>query len=182
MLILGDSISAAYGLRQEQGWVALLGQNQQQKNAEVSFINASISGETTAGALARIDRELEKHQPDIVIIELGGNDGLRGLPPKVMKRNLAKIIKRSKNADAKIMLLGMRVPPNYGKRYAELFASTFSQLAKEHDVAFVPFLLDGVGTDRDLMQHDGIHPNAEAQPILMESVLSKLQPLLNSID
>lgn len=182
VLILGDSISAAYGLRQEQGWVTLLGQDRISKNANLSFVNSSISGETTAGALSRIDEELEKHQPNIVIVELGGNDGLRGLPPKLMKQNLSEIIQRSQKAGAKIILLGMRLPPNYGKRYADLFASVFYQLAEEYNIAFVPFLLDGIGTNKDLMQHDGIHPNAKAQPILMKLVRFKLEPLLRSTD
>ena len=147
---------------------------------DVKIINASISGETTAGGLARIDQALNRHQPDIVILELGGNDGLRGFSPKIMKSNLAKMIKRSKNSGAKVLLLGMRIPPNYGKRYTELFAEVYFQLAKEYRVSLVPFLLDGIGTRTDLMQHDGIHPNARAQPLIMEIVLTQLKPLIES--
>lgn len=176
---MGDSISAAYGIRKDQGWTALLQQKLNDENINVKLINSSIAGETSAGGLARIEKELKRYQPAIVIIELGGNDGLRGLSPKTMKNNLMGMINQSKDVGAKIVLLGMRIPPNYGKRYTEMFSSVYSQLAKEHKVAFVPFLLEGIGTRRHLMQHDGIHPNADAQPLIMESVFEKLTPLIS---
>ncbi len=178
ILIVGDSISTAYGLKRDQGWVTLLQQKLRNETHNLKIINASISGETTGGGMARIDRMLEQHRPDIVILELGGNDGLRGFSPKLIKSNLSKMIKRSQDKDAEVLLLGMRIPPNYGKRYTELFANIYSQLAKEYRISLVPFLLNGIGTRSDLMQQDGIHPNAKAQPIIMEMVLLNLKPMI----
>lgn len=156
----------------------MLQQKLRNETHNLKIINASISGETTGGGMARIDRMLEQHRPDIVILELGGNDGLRGFSPKLIKSNLSKMIKRSQDKDAEVLLLGMRIPPNYGKRYTELFANIYSQLAKEYRISLVPFLLNGIGTRSDLMQQDGIHPNAKAQPIIMEMVLLNLKPMI----
>jgi acyl-CoA thioesterase-1 len=177
VLVLGDSISAGYGLKKmEYGWVALL--QDKLKTKGYSIVNASISGETTAGGLARIDELLARHKPAIVILELGGNDGLRGLSPKQMAANLQTMIARSKAADAKVLLLGMQIPPNYGKRYADLFRDVYPELAKREGVALVPFLLEGVGGQDHMMQADGIHPNQDAQALLTAQVWDKLQPLL----
>lgn len=179
IVVLGDSISAAYGLTNaEQGWVALL-QNQVRADGHaVEFVNASISGDTSAGGLARVDDVLERYHPSILILELGANDGLRGLPPAIMQTNLSGIIARAQARQAKVLLVGMRIPPNYGKRFNDLFEAVFPALAERHGIPYVPFLLEGVGGQDHLMQADGLHPNAEAQPILMRSVWQRLQPLL----
>jgi acyl-CoA thioesterase-1 len=177
VLVLGDSISAGYGLKKlDQGWVALLREKLRPHGAAV--VNASISGETSAGGLARIDALLRQHRPSIVILELGGNDGLRGLSPRQMESNLNEMIVKSKAAGAKVLLLGMKIPPNYGKRYADLFQKIYPALAERHGVVLVPFLLEGVGGQNELMQADGIHPNHDAQAILLAQVWSKLEPML----
>jgi acyl-CoA thioesterase-1 len=177
ILVLGDSISAGYGLEKlDQSWVALL--REKLKPRGISIVNASISGETTAGGVARIDDLLKRHKPSIVILELGGNDGLRGLSPKQMESNLGAMIERSKAARAKVLLLGMKIPPNYGKRYADLFQKVYPDLARRYDVVLVPFLLEGVGGQEQLMQPDGIHPNLDAQAILLAQVWEKLEPML----
>lgn len=180
IMVLGDSLSAAYGIAVEQGWVYLLEQqlSKQFKHAEFTVINASISGETTGGALLRLPSLLEKHQPDIVIIELGGNDGLRGFPIRTLRDNLDQLITLSKAAKAKVVLAGMRIPPNYGTRYAELFAASFELAARKHQALLIPFLLTDVAVHAELMQHDGIHPTAEAQPRILDNVLPVLTPLL----
>jgi acyl-CoA thioesterase-1 len=179
ILVLGDSISAGYGLENpDLGWVGLLRERLKTRHKEWSVVNDSISGDTSAGGLARIDELLDVHEPSILILELGGNDGLRGLAPARLRENLAAIITRSKAAGARVLLVGMRIPPNYGRRYTELFEAVFPALAHERNVAFVPFMLEGVGDNRSLMQHDGLHPNGEAQPILLDRVWEKLQPLL----
>lgn len=181
ILVLGDSISAGYGLENvERGWVGLLQQRLAQTHAEWNVVNASISGDTSAGGLARVDDLLQRHAPGIVILELGGNDGLRGLPPARLKDNLTGIIARCRAAGAKVLLVGMRIPPNYGRRYTELFEGVFPQVAAEQKADFVPFLLDGVGGNRSLMQGDGLHPNGEAQPLMLDLVWQKLAPLLKA--
>lgn len=177
VLVLGDSISAGYGLEKlDQGWVALLREKLGPRGIAVA--NASISGETSAGGLARIDALLAQHRPEIVILELGANDGLRGLPPKPMASNLGAVIVRSKAAGAKVLLLGMKIPPNYGKRYTEMFEKVYPDLAQRHGAVLVPFLLDGVGGKDQLMQADRLHPNGEAQVILLRRVWDKLEPML----
>ncbi|MGZ8243978.1 arylesterase [Methylomagnum sp.] len=177
VLVLGDSISAGYGLEKtSQGWVALL--EQKLKPRAVAVVNASISGETSAGGLARVNDLLKHHGPSVVIVELGGNDGLRGLSPGQMKSNLSEIITRAKAAKARVLLLGMKIPPNYGKRYADLFQKVYPELADQYGVTWVPFLLEGVGGHEQLMQADGLHPNLEAQPLLMAAVWRKLEPML----
>jgi acyl-CoA thioesterase-1 len=176
---MGDSISASHGIEVQQGWATLLQQRLDEKNLPFSVKNESISGETTAGGLARIDRALEQHKPTIVLIELGANDGLRGLSPFVMKKNLAKMIHRSEQAGAKVLLLGMKIPPNYGKRYVETFFDVYRQLAEEYEVQRVPFLMEGVALDKKLMQRDRLHPNALAQPFILENIWPYLSPNLS---
>jgi acyl-CoA thioesterase-1 len=178
IIVLGDSISAGYGIEVDEGWVALLQKKLLETNSNYSISNASISGDTTAGGLARIDPILTVNKPAIVLLQLGANDGLRGLSPVEMKNNLAEIVHRAQKAGAKVVLLGMKIPPNYGKRYVDLFYNVYPQLAKELNIPFVPFLLEDVALNKDLMQADGLHPNAKAQPILADKVEPYLFPLL----
>jgi acyl-CoA thioesterase-1 len=179
ILVFGDSISAGYGIRPEQGWVALLETKLQNEGYGYTVINASVSGETTAGGLARLPRALSVHHPQLVIVELGGNDGLRALPIAQMRENLAKMVALSEAAGARVLLIGMRMPPNYGPDYTEQFRSTYSDLARERKLPFVPFLLNDVALDPYLVQADGIHPNALGQPKLLENVWPALKPLLH---
>jgi acyl-CoA thioesterase-1 len=178
VLVLGDSLSAAYGLEQKQGWVTLLERRLQQLCAACRVINASISGETTAGGRSRVVALLNRHRPDIIIVELGGNDGLRGLPLTEMYDNLDYIISKAQHRGVKVLLLGMRLPPNYGPAYTRNFQDVYKRLAAKHRVAWVPFLLKGLENERDLFQADGIHPIAEAQEIMLENVWPALQTLL----
>lgn len=179
ILVVGDSISAAYGIEPELGWVSLLsGKIAQQKNG-YQVINASVSGDMTSNGLNRLPDLLKKHQPTIVIIELGGNDGLRGLPLKLIQSNLQKLVKQSQASGARVLLAGMRIPPNYGARYAEAFHQIYHTVAKQNDIELVPFILDGVGGNGALMQSDGIHPTAEAQAAILGHVWSGLEPMLN---
>ncbi len=178
IVILGDSISAGFGLETGQGWVALLEQRLQQSDKKYRIYNESISGDTTAGGLARIDKILKDYQPDIVIIELGANDGLRGLSPKIMQANLAEIIRRSQHAGARVLLLTMRIPPNYGKRYTQMFYKVYQQLGEQLSVAVVPFILEDVAIAKELMQEDGLHPNQKAQKMIEARVWQYLQKLL----
>ncbi|HCP54815.1 MAG: arylesterase [Pseudomonadaceae bacterium] len=178
VLVVGDSISAAFGLDTRQGWVALLQERMAAEGFSEQVVNASISGDTTAGGASRLPTLLQEHKPKVVVVELGGNDGLRGLAPVQMQQNLSSMIEQSKQAGAEVLLLGMQLPPNYGKRYTTAFAKVFSDLAREQQVALVPFLLEGVGGVPRLMQADGIHPAAEAQSILLENVWPQLKPLL----
>lgn len=178
IVVLGDSISAGYGIEVAQGWVALL-QTKLDEQGEGHIIhNESISGDTTAGGLARIDQALVLHKPDVVIIELGANDGLRGLPPLLIKNNLAEISHRAQQTGAKILLLSMKIPPNYGKRYINLFYNIYPQLATELHIPYVPFIMEDVALSKDMMQQDGLHPNAKGQPFIAEKVWPQLLPLL----
>jgi acyl-CoA thioesterase I len=178
IIVLGDSISAGYGIEVDEGWVALLQKKLLEAKINYNISNASISGDTSAGGLARIDPLLTAHKPAIVLLQLGANDGLRGLSPVQMKSNLAEIVHRAQKAGAKVILLGMKIPPNYGKRYIDMFYNVYPQLAKELDIPFVPFLLEDVALNKDLMQADGLHPNAKAQPILANKIEPYLFPLL----
>ena len=178
ILIVGDSISAAYGMSLEEGWVALLARQLQTSHPGYSVVNASISGETSAGAAARLPRLLEHHQPRVVIIELGGNDGLRGYPVKRLRENLHTMIAQSTAANAQVLLLGMEIPPNYGARYASQFRESFAQVAGETESGLVSFMLEGIATDPSLMQADGIHPKPAAQGMLLANVWPQLEPLL----
>ena len=178
ILIVGDSISAAFGLDTRLGWVSLLEQRLREQGYDDKVVNASISGDTSAGGLARLPALLVEHKPDVVIVELGGNDGLRGQPPAQLKQNLASMIDRSKTIGAKVLLLGMQLPPNYGPRYTNAFAEVYGSLAKEKEVPLVPFFLEGVGGNPQLMQADGLHPAVGAQGKLLENVWPTLKPLL----
>jgi acyl-CoA thioesterase-1 len=178
LLVLGDSISAGYGMSAEQGWVALLQKKLQAEGLNYQVVNASISGDTSAGGLARIDKALAEAKPQWVLLELGANDGLRGLSPKEMKNNLTEIVHRSQQAGAKVALLAMKLPPNYGKRYIEMFYNVYPQLAAELKIELVPFILEDVALNKEFMQADGLHPNAQGQPLIMERVWRYLQPKL----
>ncbi|WP_339531918.1 arylesterase [Pseudomonas mucidolens] len=178
VLIVGDSISAGFGLDTRKGWVALLEQRLKREGFDDKVVNASISGDTSAGGLARLPAALAEHKPELVIIELGGNDGLRGQPPGQLQQNLASMIDRSQAIGAKVLLLGMQLPPNYGPRYTQAFAEVYATLAKEKNVPLVPFFLEGVGGNSQLMQADGIHPAVGAQSKLLENVWPTLKPLL----
>ena len=179
ILVYGDSISAGYGLAHvDQGWVELLKTRLKQQGYGYQVVNASVSGETTAGGLARLSRALEQHHPSIVIIELGGNDGLRALPTAQMRANLTQMVDLATEAGAKSLLLGMRMPPNYGPEYTEQFRAVFSEVAHDKKVPLVPFLLTDIALSPSLVQDDQIHPNLAGQPILLDNVWPMLKPLL----
>jgi acyl-CoA thioesterase-1 len=178
LLVVGDSISAALGLETSQGWVSLLEKRLAEKGYEQRVVNASISGDTSAGGLARLPALLAEHKPELVIIELGGNDGLRGQPPTQLQQNLAGMIDSARAQGATVLLLGMRLPPNYGVRYTTAFANVYSTLAAEKQVPLVPFFLEGVGGVPEMMQPDGIHPQAKAQPRLLDNLWPTLEPML----
>ncbi len=179
ILVFGDSISAGYGLAHvETGWVEMLRTKLKSEGYGYLVVNASVSGETTAGGVARLPRALSLHHPQIVIIELGGNDGLRALPIAQMRANLMQMVDLATAAGAKVLLLGMRIPPNYGPEYTEQFRTTFTDVAQADKVPVVPFLLEGIALTPNLVQGDGIHPNELGQPILLANVWSSLKPLL----
>ncbi len=178
ILVLGDSLSAALGIRPEQGWVALLGQRLQAQGYGYQIVNASVSGETTNGGLERLPRALQLHQPGTVILELGANDGLRGLPVDETRENLAHMVRLSQAAGARVLLVGMRIPPNYGPRYTEQFARMFPELANQYHLPLVPFLLEKVALDPTRMQQDGMHPNARGEPPVLDTLWPYLKPLL----
>ncbi|WP_304438776.1 arylesterase [Alcanivorax sp. NBRC 102024] len=177
LLVLGDSISAAYGIEKSAGWVALLEKELEQRCRDFPVINASVSGETTAGGNSRLEALLDTHSPDIVVIELGGNDGLRGLSPVAMANNLTQMIEKSRAANATPVLLGMRIPPNYGQQYTRLFEQQFRQVSDDKQVPLFPFFLEGV-VEQGWLQKDGIHPTEEAQPLLKRHAVSVLEPVL----
>jgi len=179
VLVVGDSLSAAHNIPAASGWVNLLQQRvKQQITPPPAIINASISGETTAGALTRLPGLLEKHRPSVVVIELGGNDALRGLTPAQLRGNLEKMIVASQKAGAKVLLLGIDVPPNYGPAYRQRLKQTYAELASQYKVPLLPFLLEGVALKPHLMQADGLHPTAAAQPQVLDNVWPLLKPLL----
>tara|TARA_R110002167_G_scaffold96811_6_gene256031 strand:- start:1660 stop:2286 length:627 start_codon:yes stop_codon:yes gene_type:complete len=177
VLVIGDSISAAFGLDQAKGWVRIIANK---FKGRLNVINASISGDTTTGGRYRIPKALETHQPDLVIVELGGNDGLRGTPIPTIKSNIASMIQDSKNAGASVLLMGMKIPPNYGERYTQLFETMYRELAKEYDTLFIPFFLEGAVGLPDMMQADGIHPTEKAQPIMAGWVETELDRWLSN--
>jgi acyl-CoA thioesterase I len=180
ILVLGDSLSAAYGLDLKDGWVALLQQRLHEHGDDYRVVNAGISGDTTAGGLARLPDLLARHRPAILVIELGANDGLRGLRPAVIRDNLTRMIELGRAAGSRILLIGIRLPPNYGAAYERAFQAVFQEVAQAQDVPLVPFLLAGVAEDRTLMQADQVHPTAAAQPRMLDTVWPALEPLLGS--
>jgi acyl-CoA thioesterase-1 len=178
VLVLGDSLSAGYGIKLEDGWVQLLSRRLASQGYGYTVVNASVSGETTQGGLARLPRALEVHKPAILVLELGGNDGLRGLPLSASRENMRRIVELATKARVQVVLLGMVIPPNYGPRYGQEFRDMFADLAKKNSLAFVPFFLDQVALNPDFMQADGLHPNAKGQPQMLENLWPKLKPLL----
>lgn len=181
VLVVGDSLSAAYNLSKEEGWVHLMGEKLAAEHPGWTVVNASISGETTAGGAARIEADLKAHEPSIVIIELGANDGLRGLDLAQARANLTRMISASQAAGAKVLLIGMHIPPNYGPDYTEAFHGMFAELSEAHDTALLPFLLEPIATDREAFLPDNLHPTAEAQPRLLEHVWPQVEGLMAGI-
>jgi acyl-CoA thioesterase-1 len=180
ILVVGDSLSAEYGLRRDTGWVKLIADKLRADAPEYQILNSSISGDTTSGGRARLPAALSTHKPRIVIIELGSNDALRGLSLAATRDNLSSMIETAKTRNADVLLVGMQIPPNYGRAYTEQFERIFSELANQHDAKLVPFLLEGMATNMELFQADGIHPNEAAQAILADNVWTKLRPMLES--
>jgi acyl-CoA thioesterase-1 len=180
LLVFGDSLSAAYGIDESEGWVELLRQRLDESGYPHRVVNASVSGETSTGGLARLPAVLENHQPDLVILELGGNDGLRGLPLSALRDNLLQMVEMSQASGAQVLLTGIQIPPNYGPRYTVPFFELFGEVAKEKGAALVPFLIDGIPQQPELMQRDGIHPKAEAQIMIVENVWPYLRPMLSA--
>jgi len=180
LLVMGDSLSAAYGMAVDQGWVALLARRLADRGSSLRVVNASVSGETSAGGLSRVPAELARIRPQLVILELGANDGLRGLPLTQMRANLLEITRLAQRSGARVLLLGMRIPPNYGPVYADDFHASFAAVAKQTRSALLPFFLEGVALKPDLIQADGLHPNAAAQAVLLDTVWPALQPMLTS--
>jgi acyl-CoA thioesterase-1 len=181
ILVFGDSLSAAYGLPQDKGWVSLLDKRVREERLGYTVANASVSGETTLGGARRIAEALEQHRPAVVVIELGANDGLRGNNLDVMRRNLETMIDASRKMNAQVLLVGMRLPPNYGRAYTEKFQQTYVDLARRKKIAFVPFLFDGFAEDLRYFQSDRVHPNGEAQALMLETVWKGLKPLLKRL-
>ncbi|HIF74539.1 MAG TPA: arylesterase [Porticoccaceae bacterium] len=178
LMVLGDSLSAAYGIDEEDGWVALLDNKLRNDNWPYRVVNGSVSGETTTGGLARLPAMLDSHQPDLVILELGGNDGLRGLPLGILKSNMLIMIALIEEQGAEVLLTGIQIPPNYGPRYTVPFYQLYGQLAAEKTLALVPFLIEGIPQQPELMQNDGIHPRAEAQYMILDNVWVVLEAML----
>lgn len=178
ILIYGDSLSAAYGISQQQGWATLLQKKLISQHYQYDVINASISGETSSGGLSRLPFALTKFKPNIIVLELGANDGLRGLSVKEMSKNLSAMIMLSKKAKVKVLLVGMRIPPNYGPKYTTSFSQTYRQLSLQHKVSLVPFMLENIAAKPKLIQDDGLHPNVLGQPMILENIWQELQVLL----
>ncbi|MEX0962787.1 MAG: arylesterase [Pseudohongiellaceae bacterium] len=181
LLVYGDSLSAAYGIEEEQGWVTLLQQRLDEEKLPIRVVNGSVSGETTTGGLARLPAMLDSYKPELMILELGGNDGLRGLPLDIMRENLALMIDLAQAAGAEVILTGIQIPPNYGPRYTVPFFETYADLAEEKSLSLVPFLIDGIPQQAELMQNDGIHPRSEAQFMILDNVWPILQPKLEAL-
>ena len=176
ILVFGDSLSAGYGIARDDSWVSLLQQELKKSHPQFEIVNASISGETTSGGLRRIGKALQDHHPAVVVVELGANDGLRGGAITEMEKNLSKIIEQAQKADARVLLLGIQLPPNYGLEYTRQFRALYPRLAKKHNIPLLPFMLEGVPPEQ--FQADNLHPNAEAQPRIMRHILQSLLPLL----
>lgn len=179
LLVMGDSLSAAHNLRPELGWVSLLENQLSESHPEITIVNSSVSGETTQGGLARFKQLLSEHKPSWVILELGANDALRGYPLTQTKQNLESMIEQAHKADAKVLLVGNQIPQNYGKRYTEMFFNLYKELAEQYQLAYVPFMLKGVALNKALMQADGLHPNKEGQPVVLQNIKPALLPLLD---
>lgn len=182
VLVMGDSLSAAYGIPTDDGWVARMQQRLAEAGYPHTVVNASISGETTDGGLRRLPRQLSRHEPEVVILELGANNGLRGQPPSRMRRDLTEMIDAAQAAGARVLLLGMRIPPNYGPAYTQEFHDSFAQVARATGAALVPFFLEPIALDEAMFLDDGIHPNAAAQPALLDHIWPALAPLLQGAD
>jgi acyl-CoA thioesterase-1 len=178
IVVFGDSLSAAYGIAQARGWVALLGERVKRTHADYIVVNASISGDTSSGGASRIGRTLAQHRPSVLILELGANDGLRGLPLAQMKSNLAAIVEQAQAAGARVVVVGMKLPPNYGPQYTAAFEAAFGELARRYKSALVPFLLEDFAEKPELFQSDRIHPTEAAQPLMLDRVWKALAPLL----
>jgi acyl-CoA thioesterase I len=178
ILVYGDSLSAAYGIARNEGWVTLLEERLRQRRLDYTLVNASISGETTSGGASRISATLTQHRPGVTILALGANDGLRGLPVAQMRDNLAAIIRAAQKAGSRVLLVGMRMPPNYGAQYTRDFEQVYTALARQFKVRLVPFLLEGVADSREMFLEDNLHPTAKAQPVILENVWKGLAPLL----
>jgi len=179
VLVVGDSLSAAYGIAERDGWVALAGQALAEDYPGIAFVNASISGDTTVGGLRRLPDALERFEPDVVVIELGGNDGLRAYPTDAMQENLTRMATLAEDSGAQALILGMLIPSNYGRAYLERFSAAFGAAAEASDAGLVPFFLESIATDRNFFQRDGIHPTEAAQPLMMEHVLPALRETLD---
>jgi len=180
LLVVGDSLSAEYGLARGSGWVALLEKKLQASSSDVRIVNASVSGETTSGGRTRLPALLTRHKPDIVVIELGANDGLRGLPVAAADANLRAMVAAARKADARVLLVGMRIPPNYGRDYSEKFFAMFGRISRDEKVPLAPFMLDGVAEKADLFQADRLHPLASAHPVILANIWPSLQPMLRA--
>jgi len=179
LMVYGDSLSAAYGIEESEGWVELLSQKLAVENFPYDVINGSVSGETTTGGLSRMPAMLDTYQPDLLILELGGNDGLRGIPLLNIRENLVAMVTLAQKSGAEVILAGIQIPPNYGSRYTDPFYSQFAEIAGEFNLALVPFLIDGIPQQPQLMQNDGIHPKAEAQGMILDNVWPILEARLS---
>ncbi|WP_262368488.1 arylesterase [Marinomonas sp. IMCC 4694] len=182
LLVMGDSLSAAYNLRQQDGWVSLLETQLSQTHPDIKVVNASVSGETTQGGLSRFDALLNTYQPHWVILELGANDALRGYPLGQTTNNLNTMIEQAQSNDATVLLIGNQIPQNYGKRYTQMFFNLYKDIAAQHEVAYLPFMLENVALNPDLMQSDGLHPNKAGQPVVLSNILPYLMPLLDNTE
>lgn len=178
LLVMGDSLSAAHNLRQEAGWVSLLENQLSKSNPGIKVVNASVSGETSQGGLSRLGPLLTEYKPRWIILELGANDALRGYPLGKTTTNLEKMIEQAHQSNAKVLLIGNRIPQNYGKRYTEMFFTLYEKIANKYTLSYLPFMLEGVALNKDLMQGDGLHPNKDGQPLVLQNILPYLQPLL----
>tara|TARA_R110002167_G_scaffold113174_3_gene286040 strand:- start:3252 stop:3917 length:666 start_codon:yes stop_codon:yes gene_type:complete len=178
LLVMGDSLSAAHNLRQEAGWVSLLENQLSKSNPGIKVVNASVSGETSQGGLSRLGPLLTEYKPHWIILELGANDALRGYPLDKTTTNLEKMIEQAHQSNAKVLLIGNRIPQNYGKRYTEMFFTLYEKIANKYTLSYLPFMLEGVALNKDLMQGDGLHPNKDGQPLVLQNILPYLQPLL----
>lgn len=178
LLVMGDSLSAAYNLRQEVGWVSLLENQLSQSNPEIKVVNASFSGETSQGGLSRFSSLLKQYKPRWIILELGANDALRGYPLSQTSKNIEKMVEQAQQSNARVLLVGNQIPQNYGKRYTEMFFTLYEKVANKYKIAYLPFMLKGIALNKSLMLEDGLHPNKDGQPFVLQNILPYLQPLL----